>query len=81
LLYDADGNPITEEYIEQLSAEAEIGYDLESLTPIRIGRPSLSDNGDSPQIRVRVPATTRAAAKDFGQARRQEPVRAGPGRA
>jgi hypothetical protein len=61
-LRDSKGNPITDDYIERIAAEAEIGYDLEALTPARLGRPSLSVSGDSPQVRFRVPAATRAEA-------------------
>lgn len=63
LLHDAKGNPVDRDYIETVSREAEIGYDLENLTPGRVGRPSLSRTGDSPQVRFRLPAATRAEAE------------------
>lgn len=63
LLHDAKGNPIDSAYIETITREAEIGYDLENLTPARVGRPSLSRSGDSPQVRFRLPAATRAEAE------------------
>ncbi|MGH3768119.1 MAG: hypothetical protein ACRDS0_12600 [Pseudonocardiaceae bacterium] len=62
-LHDARGNPIDNDYIENVNREAEIGYDLESVVPARIGRPSLSQAGDSPQVRFRLPAATRAEAE------------------
>lgn len=62
LLHDAHGNPIDSAYIEKVNHEAEVGYDLEGLAPARVGRPSLSEAGDSPQVRFRLPAATRAEA-------------------
>ena len=62
LLYDSKGNAIDSDYIARVHREAEIGYDLDHLAPIRVGRPSLSQSGDSPQIRFRLPAATRAEA-------------------
>jgi hypothetical protein len=62
LLYDSRGNLIDSDYINKVNLEAEVGYDLDDLAPARIGRPSLSDAGDSPQVRFRLPAATRAEA-------------------
>jgi hypothetical protein len=62
LLHDTHGNPIDSDYIDKVSYEAEIGYDLGDLAPARIGRPSLSEAGDSPQVRFRLSAATRAEA-------------------
>ncbi|MGH3922822.1 MAG: hypothetical protein ACRDTT_08145 [Pseudonocardiaceae bacterium] len=62
LLYDTQGNPIDGDYVDKVSHEAEVGYDLEDLTPAHVGRPSLSEAGDSPQVRFRLPAATRAEA-------------------
>ncbi|MGH3943039.1 MAG: hypothetical protein ACRDTG_31335 [Pseudonocardiaceae bacterium] len=62
LLYDTQGNPIDSDYIDKVSHEAEVGYDPEDLAPARVGRPSLSEAGDSPQVRFRLPAATRAEA-------------------
>jgi hypothetical protein len=62
LLRDSRGNPIDVDYIDKVSQEAEAGYELDELTPARVGRPSLSDTGDSPQVRFRLPADTRAEA-------------------
>lgn len=50
LLHDSRGNLIDSVYIDKVNLEAEIGYDLDNLAPVRVGRPSLSDAGDSPQI-------------------------------
>lgn len=51
LLHDAQGNPIDSDYIDQVNHEAEVGYGLEDLAQARVGRPSLSGAGDSPQVR------------------------------
>jgi CRISPR-associated endonuclease/helicase Cas3 len=52
------GETITDEMIDALAAEAERGYDPASLRPRRVGRPSLSDEGQSPRIQYRVGAAT-----------------------
>jgi hypothetical protein len=62
LLHDSRGNLIDSDYIDKVNHEAEVGYDLDDLAPARIGRPSLSEAGDSPQVRFRLPAATRAEA-------------------
>ena len=67
VIYDSKGNPITQDYIDTLAAEAETGYDLESLTPVKFGRPSLSRTGDSPQIRFRISSETRAKATQLAE--------------
>lgn len=54
--------PIDSDYIDRVNREAEIGYELGDRTPARVGRPSLSEAGDSPQVRFRLPADTRAEA-------------------
>lgn len=61
-LHDIQGNPIDRDYIDKVNHEAEVGYDLDSFAPARVGRPSLSDAGDSPQVRFRLPATIWAEA-------------------
>jgi hypothetical protein len=48
----SDGRPITDELIEELADEAERGYDVEQLRPR--GRPSLSGEGQSPVVQVRL---------------------------
>lgn len=62
LLHDARGNPVDSDYIDKVNHEAEVGYSVEDLEPARVGRPSLSEAGDSPQVRFRLPAATRAEA-------------------
>jgi hypothetical protein len=62
LLHDSRGNLIDSDDIDKVNLEAEVGYDLDDLVPARIGWPSLSDAGDSPQVRFRLPAATRAEA-------------------
>lgn len=61
VLHDSKGTPITADYIEEASQEAESGYELDRL--IVRGRPSLSGDGDSPQVRFRLPATLRDRAQ------------------
>jgi hypothetical protein len=51
------GEVITEEKIAEWVAEAERGYDLSTMRN-RIGRPSLSDEGQSPRIQYRVGQAT-----------------------
>lgn len=53
------GKPLTSAYAEQLAEEAERGFDPASLVSLG-GRPSLSDSGDSPQLRFRLAAEKRA---------------------
>ena len=60
-----NGKPLTNEYAEQLATEAEIGYEPTTLSRLPGGRPSLSAIGDSPQIRFRVPAETRAKVEQI----------------
>ena len=61
VLQDSRGTPITAEYIEDASREAESGYEPDQL--IIRGRPSLSGDGDSPQVRFRLPAEMRDRAQ------------------
>ncbi len=61
LLHDEHDTPITTAYLEQAAREAELGYQPDRL--ILRGRPSLSNRGDSPQVRFRVPATLRERAQ------------------
>ncbi|MGB6161439.1 MAG: hypothetical protein WBF75_02440 [Pseudonocardiaceae bacterium] len=58
LLHDSCGNLIDNDYIDKVNLEAEVGYNLDDLAPTRIDRPSLSDAGDSPQVRFCLPAAT-----------------------
>ncbi len=54
--------PAPDDHSDKVNREAEIGYALDDLAPARVGRPSLSEAGDSPQVRFRLPAATRAEA-------------------
>ena len=66
-LHDSKGNPITQEYLDEVTGEAETGYNLGELTPTR-GRPSLTGRGESPQVRFRVPTDLRARAAERAKA-------------
>jgi hypothetical protein len=70
-----DGTKLTRKKLRELAAEAEAGYDLSTATwepnpYYRPGRPSL-DEGVSPQISYRIPATlfekARARARAEGR--------------
>ncbi len=74
LLHDSKGNAIDSDYVDNVSCEAEIGYALDDLAPVRIGRPSLSEAGDSPQVRFRLPAATRAVSGGAHRSRRKDPL-------
>jgi len=52
-LRTAQGEPVTDEMLETLAAEAEAGYDPSTLRPSRAGRPSLG-SGTSPRVQFRV---------------------------
>jgi hypothetical protein len=66
-LYDSKGNPITQEYLDEVAAEAEAGYNLSELAPAR-GRPSLAGRGESPQVRFRLPTDLRERATQRARA-------------
>jgi CRISPR-associated endonuclease/helicase Cas3 len=57
------GEVITEEMLEGIAAEAERGYDPASFRPRPVGRPSLSEAGESPRVQYRIGAATYARAK------------------
>lgn len=59
----ADGTVLTPEVLDELAAEAERGYDVSKATIVPIGRPSLSDSGESPRLNFRVPADLFEAAQ------------------
>lgn len=65
-----NGQPLTEELVEDLAREAEAGYDLAAIRPPRVGRPSLGE-GTSPRVQYRVDAETYEAllarARDEGR--------------
>jgi Ribbon-helix-helix protein, copG family len=48
------GTELSEEDIEALADEAERGYDLDKAIGVTVGRPSLSGEGVSPRVQVRV---------------------------
>lgn len=68
VLHDAAGRPLSAEALEKLADEAEGGYDLSAArqTHPRRGRPSLAQ-GESPQVRFRLPADLRDRAADVAQ--------------
>lgn len=57
------GDVITEAVAAELAEEAERGYDLSTLKPERIGRPSLGGTGASPRIGFRAAPDLYRAAK------------------
>jgi len=71
ILYDRmrtrQGEPITDEMLEALAAEAEAGYDPATLRPRRAGRPSLG-SGTSPRVQFRVSPTVYQEAQKRAQA-------------
>lgn len=56
------GRPLTDRDLEELTREAEIGYDLTKATRRRVGRPSLS-GGTSPRVQFRIEANVFEEAK------------------
>lgn len=50
----ASGEKLTRKYLKQLEAEAEAGYEDLDPTRVRIGRPPLSESGESRRLQVRV---------------------------
>ena len=66
-LRTAQGEPITDEMLEALAAEAEAGYDPATLRPRRTGRPSLG-SGTSPRVQFRVSPTVYREAQAQAQA-------------
>ncbi len=66
-LKTAQGEPITDEMLEALSAEAEAGYDPATLRPRRAGRPSLG-SGTSPRVQFRVSPTIYREAQKQAEA-------------
>lgn len=66
-LRTAQGEPITDDMLEALAAEAELGYDPATLRPRKAGRPSLG-SGTSPRIQFRVSPTVYEEAQEQAQA-------------
>jgi len=50
----ASGEKLTRKYLKELEAEAEAGYEDLDPSRVRIGRPPLSENGESRRLQVRV---------------------------
>lgn len=48
------GTKLTKKVVEALAEEAERGYDLTSAKRVRMGRPSLGVDGESPRLQVRL---------------------------
>lgn len=57
------GRALTERDIDELSREAETGYDLTTATRRRVGRPSLS-HGTSPRVQFRIEVDVFEKAKN-----------------
>lgn len=63
----AQGEPITDDLLDALAAEAEAGYNPGTLRPRRTGRPSLG-TGTSPRVQFRVSPTLYQEAQERAQA-------------
>lgn len=48
------GTKLTKKVVEALAEEAERGYDLTNAKRVRMGRPSLGEDGESPRLQVRL---------------------------
>lgn len=48
------GARLTKKTVDALAEEAERGYALENAKPVRMGRPGLGEEGESPRLQVRV---------------------------
>src|ERR1700730_861442 len=68
-LRTSQGEPITDEMLEALAAEAEAGHDPNTFRPRKGGRPSL-DSGTSPRVGFRVSPSLYEAAQE--QAREEQ---------
>lgn len=67
LVYDADGNPVTNDYLKHLADELEHDDALPAGTRVefRVGRPSLTAPGQhSPAVHFRVPARLRSIVEE-----------------
>ncbi|MBI2690435.1 MAG: ribbon-helix-helix protein, CopG family [Solirubrobacterales bacterium] len=53
-LKTAAGEELTPEYLEELVAEAEAGYEGFQVKVVRTGRPPISETGPSKRLQVRV---------------------------
>jgi hypothetical protein len=50
------GSKLTKKVVDTLAQEAERGYDLTKPKRVRMARPPLGDDGESPRVQVRVDA-------------------------
>ncbi len=48
------GTKLTKKVVDALAEEAERGYDLKKARRVRMGRPPLGNDGESPRVQVRV---------------------------
>jgi CRISPR-associated endonuclease/helicase Cas3 len=66
-LRTVQGEPITDEMLEALAAEAEAGYDPATMRPRKAGRPSLG-SGTSPRVQFRVSPSVYQEAQEQARA-------------
>jgi hypothetical protein len=66
-----DGRSITDELIQEMADEAEAGYDPEELRPR--GRPSLSGEGRSPVVQVRLDRALRGRLDEAAEREQATP--------
>jgi CRISPR-associated endonuclease/helicase Cas3 len=66
-LKTVQGEPVTDEMLEALAAEAEAGYDPATLQPRKTGRPSLG-SGTSPRVQFRVSPSVYQEAQEQAKA-------------
>lgn len=48
------GTKLTKKVVDALAEEAERGYDLTNAKRVRMGRPPLGEDGESPRLQVRL---------------------------
>lgn len=53
-LITRSGTELTKKVVEALAEEAERGYDLTNAKRVRMGRPPLGEDGESPRLQVRL---------------------------
>lgn len=61
----ASGEKLTRKYLKELEAEAEAGYEDLDPSRVRIGRPPLSESGESRRLQVRVDPALEASLKQL----------------
>lgn len=57
------GTKLTNKVVDALAEEAERGYDLTKAKRVRMGRPALGDEGESPRIQCRLDPGLAAALR------------------